>query len=310
MSGLLEIREKLKEFYIKNEMYIMPVLKFVLAFVLLFLIDMEMGYMEVLGNPILIFALAVTCAFLPINTTVVVSCIYVIANGYALSPEVAIVAAVLVLLTFLLYFRFSAKDAFIVLLVPIAFVCQVPYIVPLLIGMMAAPVSMISMCFGIIMYYFVTYVNENAGILSASSNTDMISKITMILENIMSNKMMILMLISFMATVLVVYLIRRLNIDYVWNTATITGVLTNLLIMLVGEFMMNVTGNIGTMLISMAVSGVLVYATQFLAFSVDYTRTEYVQFEDDEYFYYVKAVPKMNVSASSKKVQRINPQKR
>ena len=32
--------------------------------------------------------------------------------------------------------------------------------------------------------------------------------------------------------------------------------------------------------------------------------------EDDDYYYYVKAVPKMTVSASSKKVQRINPQKR
>ena len=74
--------------------------------------------------------------------------------------------------------------------------------------------------------------------------------------------------------------------------------------------MMNVTGNIGGMIISMIVSGILVYVIQFFVFSVDYTRAEYVQFEDDEYYYYEKAVPKMNVSASSKKVQRINPQKR
>ena len=310
MSNFLEIREKLKEFYIKNEMYIMPVLKFVLAIVLILFINMQMGHMELLKNPIVICALALTCAFLPVNATVVVCCIYVIANGYALSMEVAIVAALLVVLMFLLYFRFAPKDAFIVLLVPIAFVCKIPYIVPLLIGMLATPLSMISMCFGIIMYYFVTYVNGNAGILSAASNTDVISKVSMIIENLMADKMMILMLISFMATVLVVYLIKRLKIDYVWNTATITGVLTNLLIMLVGEFMMNVTGNIGGMIISMIVSGILVYVIQFFVFSVDYTRAEYVQFEDDEYYYYVKAVPKMNVSASSKKVQRINPQKR
>ena len=35
--------------------------------------------------------------------------------------------------------------------------------------------------------------------------------------------------------------------------------------------------------------------TGFL-FSVDYSRTERVQFEDDEYYYYVKAVPKVVVA--------------
>lgn len=310
MSDFLEFREKLKEFYMKNEMYIMPVLKFILAMLVLLLINMKMGHMEILGNPVIMIALALTCAFLPVNTTVVISCFYIIVNGYALSMEVAIVAAILVLLMFLLYFRFAPKDAFVVLLVPIAFACKIPYIVPLLVGMLATPVSMVSMCFGIIMYYFVAYVSENAGILSAAGNTDVISKVSMIFENIMSDKLMLLMLISFMTTVVVVYLIKRLNIDHVWNTATIVGVLTNLLIMLVGEFMMNVTGNIGSMLIFITISGVLVYVIQFFVFSLDYTRTEYVQFEDDEYYYYVKAVPKMSVSASSKKVQRINPQKR
>ena len=45
---------------------------------------------------------------------------------------------------------------------------------------------------------------------------------------------------------------------------------------------------------------------QFLFFNVDYTRTEKVQFEDDEYYYYVKAVPKISVAAPDKKVKKIN----
>ena len=32
---------------------------------------------------------------------------------------------------------------------------------------------------------------------------------------------------------------------------------------------------------------------EFLFFSVDYSRSESMQFEDDEYYYYVKAVPKI-----------------
>ena len=47
---------------------------------------------------------------------------------------------------------------------------------------------------------------------------------------------------------------------------------------------------------------------EFFRFCVDYSRTERVQFEDDEYYYYVKAVPKMNVAAATKTVKKINTQ--
>ena len=41
-------------------------------------------------------------------------------------------------------------------------------------------------------------------------------------------------------------------------------------------------------------------------FSVDYTATEYVQFEDNDYYYYVKAVPKVSVTERDITVKKIN----
>jgi disulfide oxidoreductase YuzD len=43
---------------------------------------------------------------------------------------------------------------------------------------------------------------------------------------------------------------------------------------------------------------------------VDYTRTERVQFEDDEYYYYVKAVPKNMIAEPKKTVKKIVSQKK
>ena len=40
--------------------------------------------------------------------------------------------------------------------------------------------------------------------------------------------------------------------------------------------------------------------------SLDYSRVEHVQFEDDEYYYYVKAVPKASVPVEDKQVKQIN----
>ena len=47
----------------------------------------------------------------------------------------------------------------------------------------------------------------------------------------------------------------------------------------------------------------------FLFMGLDYSRTERVQFEDEDYYYYVKVVPKMNIQAPSKTVKKINTQR-
>ena len=49
---------------------------------------------------------------------------------------------------------------------------------------------------------------------------------------------------------------------------------------------------------------------EFFRFCLDYSRAEKVQFEDDEYYYYVKAVPKMTVAAPTNTVKKINTQRR
>ena len=51
------------------------------------------------------------------------------------------------------------------------------------------------------------------------------------------------------------------------------------------------------------------FVVQFFRFNLDYSRTEKVQFEDDEYYYYVKAVPKMTVATPEKKVKKITTQR-
>ena len=63
------------------------------------------------------------------------------------------------------------------------------------------------------------------------------------------------------------------------------------------------------MLLGSLLALVVAKVIEFFRFCVDYSRTEKVQFEDDKYYYYVKAVPKMTVSVPTKTVKRINSQR-
>ena len=60
------------------------------------------------------------------------------------------------------------------------------------------------------------------------------------------------------------------------------------------------------LLIGSVLAVLIAKVLEFFVFNVDYSRTERVQFEDDEYYYYVKAVPKVTVAPVAKTVKKIN----
>ena len=81
------------------------------------------------------------------------------------------------------------------------------------------------------------------------------------------------------------------------------------MILLVGDLMFDTKVSLFGVIVGNIVAFLLAVVLQFFVFNVDYSRTEKVQFEDDEYYYYVKAVPKVVVSRAEKKVKQINSQK-
>ena len=59
------------------------------------------------------------------------------------------------------------------------------------------------------------------------------------------------------------------------------------------------------MVVSIVVCMLVAYMIQFFRLTLDYHGTRKLQFEDDEYYYYVTAVPKIKVAAVDKTVTRI-----
>ncbi len=130
-----------------------------------------------------------------------------------------------------------------------------------------------------------------------------------ILNSLFANKMMLLMVAAFAAAAAAVFLIRNLPVDHAWTIAIVVGTAVELAAIFVGQSTMDVSLSIGPLAMGTLLSVVLAFIFQFFVFAVDYSRTEFLQFQDDEYYYYVKAVPKIAVTAPDVKVQRINKRK-
>lgn len=306
MTTLLEYKELAKRFYVKYDNYVKPAMKFLLALVSFLIINGKIGFMQQLKSPLVAFALAVICAFLPLNATVIFGGILMIVHAFALSLEACAVTAGLIVVMYLLYFRISSKMAVLLILTPLCYMLGIPYVVPLLGGLLFGPAAAVPSGCGSVVYYLLRYMSQNTASLGAGETAEVAS----LVDSLVNNKEMFICVFAMIATVMVVYFIRRLSVDYSWELAIGIGSVVNVIIHLCGALLPDVTVGILGLLLGSAVSAVLAMTVKFFAFSVDYTRTERVQFEDDEYYYYVKAVPKNVIATPKKTVKKIVSQKK
>lgn len=310
MTALLELRENLKKIYSRNEAFILPLIKFLLSFIVLSIINGKMGYMTKIDNMAIVLIVSLLCSFLPTGFMVVFAMLFTLLHMYALSIETAAVGLVVFLLLYLLFLRFTAKEALVVVLTPVLCMLKLPYVMPVAMGLIGTPASCVSVGCGVVVYYLIQTVISNAPTINSMGAEEATAKLRLLIDGMLGNKAMLVMIVAFTVTVIVVYLIRRMSVDHSWTIAMAAGIIIEVLILLVGDLMYDTNLSILSALLGAIVTVIVCKGIEFFRFCLDYSRTEKVQFEDDEYYYYVKAVPKMTVSAPTNTVKKINTQRR
>lgn len=308
MTTLLEIKERIRGFCSRNEVYLIPAVRSILAFITFFVIRSRLGYMTQLTSVTLTLVLALTCALLPINMIVVFSALLILLHLSALSLAACAVCLIVMLVMFLLYFRFLPKKSYYAVLMPLAFVFKVPYLVPIAVGLLDDnPVSVLAILCGGVIYYLLNGISANAAAIAEMTEEDSIlTKFGEVLNQFLNNRAMVAMVAILVVATLVVWFLRRLAIDHAWLIAISTGCLLQLVLCLICDLQLKLSASIPMEILAILVSALVGVILQFFFFNLDYTRTERVQFEDDEYYYYVKAVPKIYVSGTEKKVQKFS----
>ena len=310
MTALLELRENLKKIYSRNEAFILPVIKFLLGVIVLSIINGKMGYMTKLDNMAIVLIVSLLCSFLPTGFMAFFAMMFAVLHMYALSIETAAVGLVVFLLLYLLFLRFTTKEALVVVLTPVLCMLKLPYVMPVAMGLIGTPASCVSVGCGVVVYYLLQTVITNAPTINSMGAEEATAKLRLLIDGMLGNKAMLVMIAAFAITVIVVYLIRRMSVDHSWTIAMVAGVMIEVMILLVGDLMYDTNLSIVSALLGAVVTLIACKIIEFFRFCLDYSRTEKVQFEDDEYYYYVKAVPKMTVAAPTNTVKKINTQRR
>lgn len=306
MTELLMLKDKLKNLYGRYDILFDHGIKFVAALAALFMINGMTGYNVRISSLFVILLLSAVCTFLPGGMTTVICCIAIILQLYSLSTEYALVTLAVLFIMLFAYFIFSPKTGYVLLLTPLLFAVKLPYVVPVLVGLTAGVAGIIPAFFGTYLYFTLEFSSEFATSLASFGEEDFLQKITFIIDNTLLNKEMLVMGIVFAATIVLVTVIKSFSVDYSWLIAIITGSVVEAILIVMSHVMLSLDFSMVMLLLGIAAAMLIGVVLQFFVFSVDYSRTERVQFEDDDYFYYVKAVPKLTIAKADVKVKKIN----
>lgn len=231
--------------------------------------------------------------------------LFILGHCYAVGIEVAAFAAALLLLMAILALRFGGRYNLVFSMVPLGMVCQISPLIPIGCGLLGNPVAAIPVGCSVVFYHLITFIKEQESILT-SDDIQIQRVLKLLMDGLVKEQDMWMALITFIGVLLMVYLIRTRSFDYAWRVAIIVGAVAYLSIMLAGGLFLGMDVEIVSLVISTLVSALLGFVLEFFAFGGDYTRTEHLEYEDDDYFYYVKAVPKVSISTSKRKIKKIN----
>ena len=302
ITSLLEFRGMARRFFQKYQLIIEPVFRFVISYLAFHTINNALAYNTKVANPVIELGMAAVGAFLPPVVLILLCAMLAILQVYSASPILAALAVVIFAVLYCFIARFAGKYGYAVVAVPILFVFKMPYLVPLLLGMIATPMAIFPTVSGVIVYFVFKVIQEAAIRQDISSLDATLALYIDVVNSLFKHKEMFITVAIFAAVILIMWLVRRLRFEFVFEITIVLGALINILGFLLANLQLDINVGTGDMILGTIYSMLIVFVAQFFRVVLDYTSVEHVQFEDDDYYYYVKAVPKIDVSMLQKNV--------
>lgn len=313
MIRLYEIKELLTNIFKKYEKFILPVIRFILAFLVVSKLNGMFGYVPMLSKTSVHLGSAVLAAFLPGSWFLLLLGFMTLFQVFSVSIEAAAILFIVMAATYLLFMPMVTEYSWVVILMPLLLQWNLGYLVPIILGLVYSPIAAIPMSLGIGIFRFSGYLGsllqmgaegKSASMFDAPEN--LMGMYKHLLSVMSADKTTLLLILVFSVTLILVHYISKIEMDYSHYIAIGVGAVFQMLTLIVGNIMWKGYLNIGAVIIGLIFSAVLAVFFQFMRFRLDYQQAQRLQFEDDHYFYYVKAVPKIKVAKSSKEIKKIN----
>ena len=305
MEIVLKIREYIVKYIKILEPLLLPLLKFLLGCYVFNKIltigqvnDIVAPFMTIFTGRTMIIILGLTFTFLPYSLSWLLM-ILIITLQYSAHIEMAVVIFFLLTLILFFYARMAVKESIFILLIILAFYFRVPYLVLLLAGLYSSFTVIIPIAIGVFIYEYIPIIQrmvettQTAGLNIQEMPGTFTAVYTSLASNLTANQSWIFTAFIFAMVIIIVHVVSRLSIDYAKEIAILLGCVLNIFGFILANIVVHENISIGSIFLYTLLCGLIAGIIRLFDGVLDYRRGENVQFQDEQYFYFVKVVPKI-----------------
>lgn len=304
LTKLLEIRNIVIDTYRKARHIINPIVKFIVALLVFSNINSAIGFDPTFSKTSVVLILSLISAFTPGGVMVFFAMVLTLLHVYYASMFLAIIILMIFIVMYAALMRFSNGNAIVAVLIPLLAPFNLHFSIPLILGCVSTPVAILPCACGVAFYYLIDVIKTVSGNVMAEFNLDeIIIYYKDILDVMIGTKEVYIVIAVFALVILVVFLLRRLPFDYAFLISVGAGTAVNIIGLLVGSLKFDISISVGAIIFMSLICGLIAILSDFMKRVLDYTAIEHVQFEDDDFYYYVKAVPKIKISMSNHNIR-------
>ena len=317
MEALLIARESIVRFCKRFEPILTTLLRFLLGVYIFSLIN-GIGYIrpELVGyyNQFpLTMLFGIAFAILPFSVSYLLM-IVAITVQYSANIELAAIIFIFLLCVLLFYARMAARESILIILTILAFRFEIHYLIPIVAGLYFSVTSIIPVSIGLFIAYFTPHIHtiirttQTADLNIAEMPDAFVDVYTALINALGNSSDWMFSAFIFAMVIILVNVISRLAMDFAKEIAIGLGAA----LLIFGYIMAELAGDVGVnlplVIIMTLICAMLAWAARLFDPVLDYQRAESVQFQDDNNYYYVRVVPKIQLTKPKRVVKRIRPQ--
>ncbi|MFR8088276.1 MAG: hypothetical protein ACLU6B_07220 [Lachnospirales bacterium] len=310
MKTIYQIRGVICRFFMQYELIVKVLLKFCAYLFIFRQIAGWDGFSSagVLNAFSVHMLLALLCVLLPSRFAVFFSFGIIIYNIYQVSLWGALMAAVILLVLYVMVARLCPDETILVILLPLAMKWNIFMVVPLFAGLYMGVFSIIPLVGGVLIWGILrilpaflsfneTELEQLPAALSDTANY--------IIDQLIRNENLIFMMVLCIGVVLVIYLLNKINMNYMRYISLAVGAMVGLVCLIVGRVVGMTDMGILSALFVPVLSLAVMVVVEFFHMALNYKMAQRLTFADDEYYYYVQAVPKILGIRNKTEVKKI-----
>lgn len=219
------------------------------------------------------------------------------------SIETALVAFIFCFLLFVFYVRIFPKESLVIPAMLCAYFFKIPYVVPVFAALYIGVRAIVPVGAAVFIWSNTYLLKGMAEIAPKADFTpigilDSAIKIYEYLQTTIVGNGWVFVAIVFCFAVIVGWVVSNVFADYERELAIAASGVIIMVGLLIAVFAANAQVSILGAILGTIISCGIVYVAQSMDFVLDYTSAQRVKFQDDNYYYYVKAVPKIKTAKS------------